>query len=321
LGAGKLSFGGKGLTIAEVLSFLKGIIMKRSDKKNDDGDSSRVAAGDIGVGGVDRVAAADGVGVDGLAYNQTVATGTYSMYSKLAGSTALRAVVTELPLLLDGYALGIAFLECIISSGGAPSSMHDEFIQLLLEAIRHYVPNNDDYHDEYHHNEYHHDEYHDDHSITKYDLTVYESDTEVLRMYKIYRKKLQMFLLNSTDYHPQRLLSSLPPHDKNDVHKYHHYLYELALVSSRIGEHSKVMDIYINKLADVKLAELYCERIYTLYRSEIDDNNNNSSNNNNNSNNNSKSRRREESAYVSTLQGLNSAGDIYLILFQVTSHH
>ena len=318
MGAGKLSFGGKGLTIAEVLSFLKGIIMKRSDKKNDDGVGvDRVSADGVGVDGV-RLRGSSNGGVGGsLVYNQTVATGTYSMYSKLAGSTALRAVVTELPLLLDGYALCIAFLECIISSGGAPSSMHDEFIQLLLEAIRHYVPNNDGYHDEYHHNEYH------DHSITKYDLTVYESDTEVLRMYKIYRKKLQTFLLNSTDYHPQRLLSSLPSHDKNDVHKHHHYLYELALVSSRIGEHSKVMDIYINKLADVKLAELYCERIYSLYRSEIDDNNNNNNSNNNNIsiNNNSNSRRREESAYVSTLQGLNSAGDIYLILFQVTSHH
>lgn len=316
LGAGKLSFGGKGLTIAEVLSFLKAIIMKRSGKN----DHGSVRFGGDGDGGVDRGSVGVGVGVDGVRLrgssnsgggsgnssrvnNQSVATGAYSMYSMLAGSTALRAVVIDLPLLLDGYALGIAFLECILSSGGAPSSMHDELIQLLLEAIRHYVPTIND------------DDYHHDHSITRYDLTVHESDTEALRMYKIYRKKLQSFLLNSTEYHPQRLLSSLPSHDNDHHHNHHHYLYELALVSSRIGEHSKVMDIYINKLADVKLAELYCERIYILYRSEIDDNNNiNNSNNSINFN----SRRRDDSAYVSTLQGLNSAGDIYLILFQVS---
>jgi len=233
----------------------------------------------------------------------------------LSGSSALHAVVIDLPL-LDGYALGIAFLECIVSSG-APSSMHDEFIQLLFEAIRHYdhsysKDHHDDHTNHHHHTDDHHNQLHLYHHIIQHgittnndDLTVYDTDTIAMMMYKIYRKKLQAFLLNSTEYHPQRLLSSLPAH--------HHYLHELALLSSRLGEHNKVMDIYINKLADIKLAELHCDRIYTLYKSEIDNNNNYIITNASNS-----SSRRDESVYLSTLQGLNSAGDIYLILFQVS---
>lgn len=157
---------------------------------------------------------------------------------------------------------------------------------------------------------------------------------------QIYRRKLQSFLLTSVDYHPQRVLKFLPPA----------CLHETALVLSRQGEHQAVLSAYVHRLKDMRLAEWYCDRIYTAFLMYSSNNNHNHSsiqlsNNgggrvesvgrstlsagmmgstgstgNNTSNNNisgsfsAPALIRRDDGIVS---GLREAGDIYLILFKV----
>lgn len=208
------TFGGKGLAISEVLTFLK---------------NQKVV---------------------------TQVTNSYSKYASLSGSNILQAVSIATPL-INGQALGIAFLECIVSNGEAPNSMHDEFAQLLLEGINKYDLDNNIF-------------------PVDNNLETNDKDLENLKMCKIYRNKLQNFLLNSTEYHPQKILKLLPVQ----------YLHETALVLSRLGDHNSVLNIYVTKLVDIDLAENYCDRIYTNARDCV-------------------------------LNGLNSAGDIYIVLFKV----
>jgi hypothetical protein len=73
----------------------------------------------------------------------------------------------------------------------------------------------------------------------------------------IYRRKLQTFLLASTDYNPQRVLKLLQPAGA--------FRREQALVESRLGEHEAVLVSYVHRLRDMRLAEWYCDRIYTAY--------------------------------------------------------
>ena len=183
------TFGGKGMAISEVLSFLK---------------NQKVVCQKIN---------------------------SYSKYASLSGSNILQAVSIATPL-INGQALGIVFLECIVSNGEAPSSMHDEFAQLLLEGIHQYDPTYNIRPDQI--------------------IDSNEEDEEKLKMCTIYRKKLQNFLLNSIDYHAQKILKLLPSH----------YLSETALVLSLLGDHHSVLDIYVAKLGSIDLAENYCDRIY-----------------------------------------------------------
>ncbi len=110
--------------------------------------------------------------------------------------------------------------------------MHDEFAQLLVEGL----PFDSDLQL--------------DHSLN--DLEVREGDREAVMLYKIYRRKLQNFLLNSADYNPKRVLKFLPQQ----------YLHENALVLSRLGKHRDVLTIYVHQLQNLSLAESYCDRMY-----------------------------------------------------------
>lgn len=125
------------------------------------------------------------------------------------------------------------YVECLVSSGEAPASMHDEFAQLLVEGL----PLDAELSAV-------------DHAAN--DLELRSDDREVLMLYKIYRKKLQNFLLNSTEYNPKRVLKFLPPQ----------YLHETALVLSRLGKHRDVLTVYMHQLHSLELAESYCDRIY-----------------------------------------------------------
>jgi hypothetical protein len=122
-----------------------------------------------------------------------------------------------------------------VSSGEAPASMHDEFAQLLVEGLP--FDNDADMKDV-------------NHAVN--DIEPRDSDREAVMLYKIYRRKLQNFLLNSQDYHPARVLKFLPPQ----------YMHENALVLSRMGQHEEVLRIYVRLLQDLKIAENYCGRIY-----------------------------------------------------------
>lgn len=139
----------------------------------------------------------------------------------------IHALIISIPLFTS--------VECLVSSGEAPANMHDEFAQLLVEGLPMDAELEHINHD----------------TIDLADLT---TDSETLRLYKIYRRKLQAFLSISPEYHPQRVLKFLP----------RTYLQENALVLSRLGRHREVLKIYLHQLNNQDLAEHYCSRIYGI---------------------------------------------------------
>lgn len=198
-------------------------------------------------------------------------------------------VIATTPL-LNGHALGVAFLgntfglilyhtffvtvcvECLISSGEAPPNMHDEFAQLLIEGLQSEISS----------------------PASSVDVEVRSDDSEALLLYKIYRRKLQLFLANSEDYHANRILKFLPAA----------YQYEHALVLSRLGRHKDVIKIYLHSIQDKSLAELYCETLFMSVNGI------------------SKTEKKpRNSNYIlpsfKTVAGLLNPGEVYLTLFEV----
>jgi hypothetical protein len=123
--------------------------------------------------------------------------------------------------------------EWLVASGSAPASIHDEYGQALMEG----APILHDAFDHIH-----------------VDLNIKLEDSETIRLYKIYRTKLQHFLRTSMDFHPERIMRYLPSS----------FLHEYALLLSRIGRHEEVLRLYIHQLNNITLAEEYCNRIHTL---------------------------------------------------------
>jgi hypothetical protein len=124
------------------------------------------------------------------------------------------------------------FAEWLVASGNAPGSIHNDYIQMLIEGIPVSLdkPIN--------------------HSNANLDIS--DNDSENIRNYKIYRRKLQHILQHSTDYVAEKVLKALPQQ----------YLHEYALLLSRMGRHEEVLKIYVHKLKDIPLAEAYCSRMY-----------------------------------------------------------
>jgi hypothetical protein len=169
-------------------------------------------------------------------------------------------------------------IECLVSSGEAPANMHDEFAQLLVEGL----PFDN--------------EISVDHS--KNDIVIQPEDDETMQLYKVYRRKLQSFLMNSQEYHPHRVLKFLP----------RQYLHENALVLSKLGRHREVLKIYLQQLKNRDLADAYCDRIYRLQQSLTVTASTSSASN--------KVAKLPESRTNMT-NTLTSAGEIYLIMFVV----
>jgi len=189
-GAGSSSaWGGKGVTVQEVVSFLESV------------QPSTLSARDA-------------------------ASVPRERQSKTSSSKHQQVGDVAIPL-INGRALGVSYLEWLVGTGHAPASMHDEFAQLLVEGI----PPEKDF----------------DHRAR---LDFAGGDSESRLLYKIYRRKLQAFLLNSLEYHPDKVLKMLPPH----------FLHEYALVLARLGRHADVLNVYVEQLGDVELAEQYCAR-------------------------------------------------------------
>jgi hypothetical protein len=114
--------------------------------------------------------------------------------------------------------------------------MHDEFVQLLVDGLV-ARPRS---------------------STATVDSAATECpDYDADQQRAIYRRKLQTFLLASTDYNPQRVLKLLQPAGA--------FRREQALVESRLGEHEAVLVTYVHRLRDMRLSEWYCDRIYTAY--------------------------------------------------------
>lgn len=201
---GRATFGGKGVTVQEVVTFLES--MQPSTL------SARFANNNELMANVSSSSAK----------TQGGSKRSSMRHQNVGGDVAIP--------LINGRALGVSYLEWLVGSGAAPPSMHDEFAQLLMEGI----PLEKDI----------------DHRSN--DLEIKDGDTESMLLYKIYRRKLQSFLQSSSEYHPDRILKFLPQQ----------FLHEYALLLSRLHRHEEVLQIYIEQLADLALAEAYCQRIY-----------------------------------------------------------
>lgn len=163
--------------------------------------------------------------------------------------------------------------------------MHDEFAQLLVEGL----PSDSVL-----------AEAGIDHN--KNDIEMKQDDSEVMMLYKIYRRKLQNFFGNSQEYHPMRVLKFLPKT----------YLHENALVLAKLGKHREVLTIYMRQLKSEELAEAYCDKIYCIMTGSVSTNQPKTTGNKANANTNNN--RTSNNANPGNLSGF---GEIYIILFQV----
>jgi tetratricopeptide (TPR) repeat protein len=131
--------------------------------------------------------------------------------------------------LASGQALGISYLEWLVGSGAAPSSMHDEFVQLVVENITKSA--NDD---------------------ADADGDICATDSEEILIMKVFRRKLRFFLQISDKYHIEKVMKLLPPS----------FLHERALIKAKAGLHDEALRIYVFQLRDYALASAYCDYLY-----------------------------------------------------------
>jgi hypothetical protein len=199
------SYGGKGVSVQEVVSFLETV-------------NPNLRKG--GPGGAIGAARRSALGIE-------------KKESRFVCPLTKAGVMFPL---VNGRSLGVAYLEWLVSSGNASAGIHDEYAQLLMEGIPFNLNQPVDH--------------------AANDLEIREGDDENLVVYKIYRRKLQHFLKTSSDYHPDRIMKFLP-----DLVQL--YLHEYALLLSRLGRHQNVLMIYVHEIKDLKLAEEYCDRMYS----------------------------------------------------------
>jgi hypothetical protein len=184
---------------------------------------------------------------------------TFSYQKDLILEKSLKKVIASVPL-FNGLAIGIVYLECLISLPDAMPQMYDEYVEYLFTGIQDLLTGNISggagggensparardttmilpVH----------------FTLPFHGLAIQPKDSPVIKQYKIYRSKLQSFLQQpSIPYHPQLLLRLLPPD----------FQYEYALVLSKLGKHLDVLYLCIYVLASIPLAELYCECIYKV---------------------------------------------------------
>lgn len=129
-----------------------------------------------------------------------------------------------------------------MSSGEAPAALHDEFVQLLVDGLSFRARSST---------------VASTATAESTDAGADVSEAEAELLHAIYRRKLQSFLLASVDYSPQRVLRLLQPTAA--------FRREQALVESRLGEHESVLVTYVHRLRDLRLAEWYCDRVYSAY--------------------------------------------------------
>ena len=167
--------------------------------------------------------------------------------------------------LVNGHALSVAYAEWVVDelssstniSNNVSSSVSmtsstlsgktsvadivEEYAQLLMAGLKIYLDNKDSSNNVSSL----------DHS--KNDLAVKSDDHIDVKLFKIYRSKLQAFLESDRyDYRPERMMKYLPQG----------LLHEYALFLSRLGSHDEVLTIYIHQLGEPDAAEAYCDRMY-----------------------------------------------------------
>ncbi|EQC33134.1 hypothetical protein SDRG_09121 [Saprolegnia diclina VS20] len=143
----------------------------------------------------------------------------------------------EMPL-DDGRALAIAYLHQVIYANGSsvPSTLHDELVYLLLDAINDHV------------------------SLLlkkkrdQQSLIVFHTR---VRMQKgrlgALRRQLLAFLQSPlSQHHPERLLSRTPME----------MIEERAVLLANMGRHEEVLRLYLHEIKDAAVAEAYCNDVY-----------------------------------------------------------
>lgn len=98
----KASFGGKGLTISEVLAFLRSCNPQPMVRKAVPFGSSSSSSSSTGIHAGSSISASSTAAGN-------ASTPSYGKYAALSGSSAVQAVVASMPL-VSGHALGVAFL-------------------------------------------------------------------------------------------------------------------------------------------------------------------------------------------------------------------
>ena len=219
-----LNFGGRGVAVTEVITFLESVNPGPSR-------STKAFLADLSSSSSNRESgAADELALSSLEKNSFIPSGAAAAGSSSNGPLVSSSPNLPVPL-VNGRALGVAYLEWLVYSGGAPNNLHDEYAQLLIEGIPLQVDL--------------------DHSLN--DLQVRLGDNEVTQLYKVYRRKLQYYLRHQdADYHPERIIKSLPPR----------FSHEYALLLSKLGRHEEVLKIYSLQLRDLAAAEDYCNQIF-----------------------------------------------------------
>jgi hypothetical protein len=178
------------------------------------------------------------------------------------GDSGIRCPMALIPLpLTNGHALSVAYAEWVVdqltnasnSGNYAPSSgvtsiaaiggksvitdILEEYAQILMTGLQSYLET--DQISQLNH--------------SKNDLSFQSIDTQDMRLFKIYRSKLQAFLqCEKYEYRPERMMKYLPQG----------LLHEYALLLSRLGSHDEVLTIYIHQLGESDAAEAYCDRMH-----------------------------------------------------------
>lgn len=205
---GNITFGGKGVTVQDVLSVLENTVIPGSNKPDFTVESLQSPS---------------------LSFVVLNAPNRERKSAAVIGGI-------KVPL-LEGRATGISYLEWLVSSQAAPSSMHDEFLNLLISAVHSYSKDIDV----------------TSNAKSNYKLVaIEESDTDSVLLYKIYRRKLHYFLQVSSKYNTDRALTAIPQH----------LPYERALVLSKQGKYEEVLRMFMVTLKDFGVASSYCDSLY-----------------------------------------------------------
>lgn len=256
------SFGGKGVTVTEVLQFLRSTKPKINYLRTNLSFGTNFTANSTTL---NKLKERDAMWKSEKTVAEVIAT-TPLVNGQALGVAFLGKVESTVKL---SFASVISFKECLITTGEAPPNLHDEFAQLLIEGLKF------------------------EGDFPDGELSINSNDSEDILMYKTYRKKLQYFLAQSSDYHANRVIKFLPGN----------FHLENALVLAKLGKHRDVLKIYLNQIQDEELAEKYCELLHFTLSGRTGEIDNTSSN------------------YVlpsfRNVPGIDTPGEIYLILFEV----
>jgi len=232
---------------------------------------------------------------------------SYQAQKDVVLEKTMKRVIASIPI-INGLALGVIYLECLISFPDPLPQMYDEYIEYLFTGIHDLLQSSSSSSSSGGNKSGLSPQF-----TLPYDGLALQplKDTPEIKQYKIYRMKIQWFLQQSAiPYHPQLLIRLLQTQD---------FRYEYALVSSKLGKHSDVLFVCVYILQSLSLAESYCDAIYrhmtTSHPPNTSNNPTNSSTTSGTAVNSMTST--NQAIFPINTMGLFRPGDAYLLLFQV----